>query len=112
MLGFSGRGGWKCQFYFYGRGDFSENRLTLSRAPEKQKGFSFLSCGATWSRTVPKTQRVRVAVSLLEKSGSEVPAIGDFGGRKLPGEGRGEKKGKKDAQKKVGRSKIHDFLYL
>ena len=22
--GFFGRGGWKCQFYFYGRGDFSE----------------------------------------------------------------------------------------
>ena len=24
VLGFSRRGGWKCQFYFYGRGDFSE----------------------------------------------------------------------------------------
>ena len=22
VLGFSRRGGWKCQFYFYGRGDF------------------------------------------------------------------------------------------
>ena len=24
VMGFFGRGGWKCQFYFYGRGDFSE----------------------------------------------------------------------------------------
>ena len=25
VLGFFRTGGWKCQFYFYGRGDFSEN---------------------------------------------------------------------------------------
>ena len=25
-LGFLGGGGWKCQFYFYGRGDFSDLR--------------------------------------------------------------------------------------
>ena len=24
VLGIFGRGGWKCQFYFYGRGDFSD----------------------------------------------------------------------------------------
>ena len=24
VLGFLGRGGWKCRFYFYGRGDFSD----------------------------------------------------------------------------------------
>ena len=24
ILGLLGRGGWKCQFYFYGRGDFSD----------------------------------------------------------------------------------------
>ena len=24
VLGFLGRGGWKCQFYFYGRGDLSD----------------------------------------------------------------------------------------
>ena len=26
VLGFFRRGGWKCQFYFYGRGDFSDSK--------------------------------------------------------------------------------------
>ena len=29
VSGFLWRGGWKCQFYFHGRGDFSENRSPL-----------------------------------------------------------------------------------
>ena len=33
MLGFLRRGGWKCQFYFYGRGDFSEQVIRKKRAP-------------------------------------------------------------------------------
>ena len=30
-LGFFRRGGWKCQFYFYGRGDFSDFRARYHR---------------------------------------------------------------------------------
>ena len=31
VLGFFRRGGWKCQFYFYGRGDFSDRTDNYSR---------------------------------------------------------------------------------
>ena len=40
--------------------------LTFFRAPKK-KGFSFFSCGATPSRTVPKTQPLEVAYSLHDR---------------------------------------------
>ena len=31
VVGFFRRGGWKCQFYFYGRGDFSDKCVTNSK---------------------------------------------------------------------------------
>ena len=69
----------------------------LARREEKKKGFSLFSCGATPSRTVPETQPLQVAFSLLE-SRSEVPERADSGEGKWPGEGStGQKKGKKDA---------------
>ena len=40
--------------------------LTFFHAPEKKK-FSFFSCGATPSRTVPKTQPLEVDFSLRER---------------------------------------------
>ena len=47
-------------------------RITILISPffarQKKKGFSFFSCGATPSRTVPKTQPLRVAFSLRERA--------------------------------------------
>ena len=77
-------------------------RLTFSRAPEKKKkGFSFLSCGATPSRTVPKTQPLQVAFSLLERVDLRSQKRGILGEENCLGKGGVDraKKGKKDAQK-------------
>ena len=72
--------------------------LASFRAPKKS---SFFSCGATPSRTVPKTCR---SPFLTRKSRSEVPERGDFGEEDCLGKGGvdGAKKGKKDVKKKVG----------
>ena len=70
----------------------------------RKKGFSFFSCGATSSRTVPKTQPLQVAFSLRERVDLRSQK-GRILGKKIAW-GRvgrtGQKKGKKDAQKKVG----------
>ena len=75
----------------------------LPLARQNKKDFPFVSCGASPSRTVPQTQPVQVAFSLRERVDLSSQKGGDFGGRKLPGEGcggQGKKKGKKDATKK------------
>ena len=70
----------------------------------RKKGFSFFSCGATSSRTLPKTQPLQVAFSLRERVDLR-SRKGRILGKKIAW-GRvgrtGQKKGKKDAQKKVG----------
>ena len=78
--------------------------LAFSRAPEKKKDFPFFCCGATQSRTVPKTQPLQVAFSRLERVDSRPQKEGILE-KKIAGKGgvdRAKKKGKKDAQKKDG----------
>ena len=77
----------------------------FSRA--RKKGFPFC-CWVTQSRTVPKTQPLQVAFPLLERvdlrSQDPRKKKGDLGKKIAWGRGGVErqKKGKKDAQKKVG----------
>ena len=80
----------------------------FSRA--RRKGISFFSCGATPSRTVPQTQPLQVALSLLERVDLRSQKEGIFG-RNLPGEGRGgqSKKRKKGCAKKGGYSGLFPF---
>ena len=75
--------------------------MIFSRA--RKKGFSFFSCGATPSRTVPKTQPLQVAFSLLERVDLRFQR-GDYREENWLGKGGVDraKKGKKDAQKKGG----------
>ena len=71
----------------------------------RKKGFSFFSCGATSSRTVPKTQPLEVAFSLRERVGLRSQK-GRILGKKIAWGREGvdrKKKGKKDAQKKGGK---------
>ena len=74
----------------------------FSRA--RKKGFSFFSCGATSSRTVPKTQPLEVAFSLRERVGLRSQK-GRILGKKIAW-GRegwtGKKKEKRMHKKKVG----------
>ena len=74
----------------------------FSRA--RKKGFSFFSCGVTPSRTVNKTQPLEVAFPLRERVDLRSQKEGDFGEENCLGKGGVDraKKGKKDAQKKVG----------
>ena len=69
----------------------------------RKNSLFFCSCGATPSRTVPKTQPLQVTFSLLEIR-FEVPERGDLGEENWLWKGGvdGAKKGRKDAQKKVG----------
>ena len=68
----------------------------------QKKGFSFFSCGATSSRTVPKTQPLQVAFSLRERVDLRSQKQGNL--EKSLGKGGADRanKGKKDAQKEVG----------
>ena len=80
----------------------------FSRPRKKKKGFSFFSCGATPSRTGPKTQPHAGRLFSTRKSRSEVPERGDFGEEnwlRKSGQDR-TKKGKKDAQKQVGNCEL------
>ena len=78
-------------------------RLKISspffRAPKK-KGFSFFSVGRPRPEPSPKPS----CLFSTRKSRSEVPERGDFGEENCRGKGGADraKKGKKDAQKKVG----------
>ena len=56
-------------------------QLTISHlfSRASQKGFSFFSCGATPSRTVPKTQPLQVTFSLLERVDLRSPKEGILG---------------------------------
>ena len=77
----------------------------FSRA--RKKGFSFFSCGATPSGTVPKTQPLQVAFSLPERADLRSQKEG-FWGRKLPGEGwGGEGKQKEKRMRKKKLENIH-----
>ena len=62
----------------------------------RNNGFSFLSCGSTPSRTVPKTQPLQVAFSLLERVDLRSQKEGILG-KNVAWEGwggRAQKKGK------------------
>ena len=81
-------------------------------ARQKKKGFSFFPCGATSSRTVPNTQPLQVAFSLRERVDLRSQK-GGFWEENCLGKGGADraKKGKKDAQKKVGQSLSVSFNF-
>ena len=108
--------------HFSGAISFCKRAALIKGAPPKSRGFStelfckfshlfsrarknsFFSCGGTPSRTVPKTQPLQVAFSLLERVDLRPQKFWGFRGRKnCQGKGgvdRGHKKSEKDAQKR------------
>ena len=95
-------------------GDLEGNRANTPSPflARQKKGFSFFSCGVTRSRAVPKTQPLQVAFSILERVDLRSQKEGIWGKKIAWGRvgWRGQKKGKKDAQKK-GEHHIHHLLY-
>ena len=73
------------------------NSHLFSRA-RKKKGFSFFSCVATPSRTVPKTQPLRIAFSLRERADLRSQKEGILG--KKIARGRVRRTGQKRKRKK------------
>ena len=87
--------------------------LNLGRKKKKRIFLFFLSCGATPSRAVPRTQPLRVGFFLLERVDLRSQKGGDLGEEKKTenclekgGVDRAKKR-KKDAPKKGGKKVIY-----
>ena len=79
----------------------SKNNSHTFFVRQKKKGFSFFSCGATTSRTVPKNPARRGCLFSTRKSRPEVPERQDFGEENCLGKG-GVDRAKKGCTKKGG----------